>query len=113
MHSGHRSQFPTGRVVATWWCSFGRKPKQTRMKYSTRRRGLSTCRRSLGQKNVCCLLVVCAQPVRAVTYATTAPTKDGKPPKYSYSKRGSSCNWIEDRVTWKEELQYKKAMGYL
>lgn len=43
----------------------------------------------------------------------TAPPKDGKPPKYTYNKRGSSCNWIEDRVTWKEELAYKKAMGYL
>lgn len=51
--------------------------------------------------------------VRRGHIRATAPAKDGKPPKYSYSKRGSSCNWIEDRVTWKEELNYKKAMGYL
>lgn len=30
-----------------------------------------------------------------------------------FNKRSSSGNWIEDRVTWKEELSYKKAMGYI
>lgn len=30
-----------------------------------------------------------------------------------FNKRNSSGNWIEDRVTWKEELGYKKAMGYI
>eukprot|EP00890_Picochlorum_soloecismus_P004229 jgi/Picsp_1/4807/NSC_02175-R1_cell wall surface anchor family protein len=30
-----------------------------------------------------------------------------------FNKRSSSGNWIEDRVTWKEELNYKKAMGYI
>lgn len=29
------------------------------------------------------------------------------------SRRTSTGNWLEDRVTWKEELNYKKAMGYL
>ena len=33
--------------------------------------------------------------------------------KKDLSRRGSSGNWIEDRVTWKEELAYKKAMGFL
>lgn len=80
------------------------------MRYSTRRLGRSTCRRSLGRKNVRGYI---SRGGSTVTHPTTAPTKDGKPPKYSYSKRGSSCNWIEDRVTWKEELTYKKAMGYL
>ena len=30
-----------------------------------------------------------------------------------YSRRTSSGNWIEDRVTAKEQIMYKKAMGYL
>ena len=30
-----------------------------------------------------------------------------------YNRRTSSGNWIEDRVTWKEEFSYKKAMGYI
>lgn len=33
--------------------------------------------------------------------------------KGDFSRRTSSGNWIEDRVTWKEELGYKKAMGYI
>lgn len=33
--------------------------------------------------------------------------------KRDFNKRNSSGNWIEDRVTWKEELGYKKAMGYI
>ncbi|KAL3133279.1 hypothetical protein ABBQ38_007160 [Trebouxia sp. C0009 RCD-2024] len=33
--------------------------------------------------------------------------------KKDLSRRSSSGNWIEDRVTWKEELNYKKAMGYM
>lgn len=33
--------------------------------------------------------------------------------KKDLNRRTSSGNWIEDRVTWKEELNYKKAMGYL
>ncbi|KAL0035130.1 hypothetical protein WJX79_002287 [Trebouxia sp. C0005] len=33
--------------------------------------------------------------------------------KKDLSRRTSSGNWIEDRVTWKEELNYKKAMGYV
>jgi hypothetical protein len=38
--------------------------------------------------------------------------KTGKP-KPCYKRRGSSGNWLEDRMTWKEEWFYKKAMGYL
>ena len=39
----------------------------------------------------------------------------GKPgrQKADFSRRTSSGNWINDRVTWKEELSYKKAMGYI
>eukprot|EP00884_Botryococcus_braunii_P010461 jgi/Botrbrau1/19416/Bobra.0338s0043.1 len=33
--------------------------------------------------------------------------------KKDLNRRGSSGNWIEDRVTWKEEMAYKRAMGYL
>ena len=33
--------------------------------------------------------------------------------KPCYKRRGSSGNWLEDRVTWKEEWFYKKAMGYV
>jgi hypothetical protein len=40
-----------------------------------------------------------------------APT--GKPGKRDFTRRTSSGNWLEDRVTWKEELGYKKAMGYI
>ena len=33
--------------------------------------------------------------------------------KKDFNRRSSSGNWIEDRVTWKEEMSYKKAMGYI
>lgn len=33
--------------------------------------------------------------------------------KQDLTRRTSSGNWIEDRVTWKEEMSYKKAMGYI
>lgn len=33
--------------------------------------------------------------------------------KRDLQKRGSSGNWIADRVTWQEEIAYKRAMGYL
>lgn len=36
-----------------------------------------------------------------------------KPGKQNFDRRSSSGNWIEDRVTWKEEMGYKKAMGYI
>jgi len=36
-----------------------------------------------------------------------------KPGKQNFDRRSSSGNWIEDRVTWKEEVGYKKAMGYI
>jgi|AntRauMFilla1563_2_1112583.scaffolds.fasta_scaffold334287_1 hypothetical protein len=29
------------------------------------------------------------------------------------SKRNSSGNWMEDRLTWKEEMKYKMGMGYI
>ena len=32
--------------------------------------------------------------------------------KKDLSRRRSSGNWIEDRVTWKEALNNKKAKGY-
>lgn len=32
--------------------------------------------------------------------------------KRDLTRRNSSGNWIEDRVTWKEEIAYKKAMGF-
>lgn len=35
-----------------------------------------------------------------------------QPPKPRYTRRGSSGNWIQDRLTWKEEMEYKRAMGY-
>lgn len=34
-------------------------------------------------------------------------------PKRDLNRRTSTGNWLEDRVTWKEEMKYKKAMGYL
>lgn len=33
--------------------------------------------------------------------------------KQDLSRRTSSGNWIDDRVTWREELAYKRSMGYL
>ena len=40
------------------------------------------------------------------------PVPAGKS-KQDLTRRTSSGNWIEDRVTWKEEMAYKKAMGFL
>jgi hypothetical protein len=37
----------------------------------------------------------------------------GSKKKKDFGRRSSSGNWLEDRLTWKEELQYKKGMGYL
>jgi hypothetical protein len=33
--------------------------------------------------------------------------------KQDLTRRTSSGNWIDDRVTWREELAYKRSMGYL
>ena len=44
-------------------------------------------------------------------YSCDADDKNSK--KKDLHRRTSSGNWIEDRVTWKEELNYKKAMGYM
>lgn len=49
---------------------------------------------------------------KAQKLVPTAGTSD-KHPRKDLNRRTSSGNWIEDRVTWKEELNYKKAMGYL
>lgn len=40
----------------------------------------------------------------------TLPLSADKPGKQDLNRRTSSGNWIDDRVTWKEELNYKKAM---
>ena len=32
--------------------------------------------------------------------------------KRDFSRRGSSGNWTEDQLTWKEELSFKRRMGY-
>ncbi len=43
-----------------------------------------------------------------------AVVKPGKAPRRTnYSKRGSSGNWAADRMTWQEELRYKRVMGFL
>ena len=42
-----------------------------------------------------------------------APGADKGKGRADLNRRTSSGNWIEDRVTWKEELSYKKAMGYI
>jgi hypothetical protein len=44
-------------------------------------------------------------------FGRAGPVKAGG--RQDYNRRTSSGNWFEDRVTWKEELGYKKAMGYL
>jgi hypothetical protein len=41
------------------------------------------------------------------------PPADATKRKGDFNRRTSSGNWIEDRVTWKEEMAYKKAMGFL
>ena len=40
-------------------------------------------------------------------------SKAGKKGDQSFNRRGSSGNWIQDRISWKEELNYKRAMGYI
>ena len=37
----------------------------------------------------------------------------GKSGKGDFNRRTSSGNWVEDKVTWKEEQAYKKAMGFI
>lgn len=37
----------------------------------------------------------------------------GAKKKRSFRKRTSSGNWLEDRLTWKEQMSYKRAMGFL
>jgi hypothetical protein len=32
--------------------------------------------------------------------------------KRDFSRRGSSGNWTEDQLTWKEEMSFKRRMGY-
>ncbi len=32
--------------------------------------------------------------------------------KRDFSRRGSSGNWTEDQLTWKEEQSFKRRMGY-
>jgi hypothetical protein len=34
------------------------------------------------------------------------------PRRANYRQRGSSCNWSGDRVTWQEEIKYKRNMGF-
>mmetsp|Transcript_18499 Transcript_18499/g.74351 ORF Transcript_18499/g.74351 Transcript_18499/m.74351 type:complete len:889 (-) Transcript_18499:692-3358(-) len=36
-----------------------------------------------------------------------------KKKKKRYRTRGSSSNWVRDRLTWKEEMDYKKAVGLM
>lgn len=45
-------------------------------------------------------------------HEVTAVASSGGNGKRSHGRRGSSGNWIEDRVTWQEELAYKKNMGF-
>eukprot|EP00877_Chromochloris_zofingiensis_P004084 jgi/Chrzof1/13677/Cz08g07210.t1 len=33
--------------------------------------------------------------------------------KRDFNKRGSSGDWTNDKITWQEEITYKKSMGYL
>lgn len=44
-------------------------------------------------------------------FVAVADIFDSKKPRLS--KRSSSANWMPDRTTWKEDIAYKKAMGYL
>ncbi|KDD73624.1 hypothetical protein H632_c1989p1 [Helicosporidium sp. ATCC 50920] len=37
----------------------------------------------------------------------------GKPSSSDFSRRSSSGNWAADQATLKEELQYKRTMGFL
>lgn len=46
-------------------------------------------------------------------FCLSADSDKNNKQKKDLSRRSSSGNWIEDRVTWKEELNYKKAMGYM
>ncbi|CAI7792960.1 unnamed protein product, partial [Closterium sp. NIES-53] len=33
--------------------------------------------------------------------------------KRGVDRRGDTGDWIQDRLTWSEEMKYKKEMGYL
>lgn len=54
-----------------------------------------------------------ASCTRVVLSACNSCAEDKNNKKKDLHRRTSSGNWIEDRVTWKEELSYKKAMGYV
>ena len=58
----------------------------------------------------CSLAEVFADMPPALPAATTS-SKASK--KRDPNKRGSSGNWIADRITWQEEINYKRLMGYL
>ena len=57
-------------------------------------------------------LAIDSAVLHKLTYAPPR-SENPKPGKRDLSRRSSSGNWIEDRVTWKEELNYKRAMRYL
>eukprot|EP00798_Chlamydomonas_sp_ICE-L_P006037 gene6037-2648_t len=41
------------------------------------------------------------------------PTNANGHARRDWRKRGSSGNWIADRITWQEEIAYKRSMGYI
>ena len=84
-------------------------------------RGKGTPKVACNQQHTCCTQCTCTlDAVYAMTetnvadYMLCLPAEDkNNKQKKDLSRRSSSGNWIEDRVTWKEELNYKKAMGYM
>jgi hypothetical protein len=34
-------------------------------------------------------------------------------PKARWTRRSSSGNWMQDRLGWKEEVEYKRQKGFL
>lgn len=49
---------------------------------------------------------------QVLTHPAPSPNP-GKPSSSDFSRRSSSGNWAADQATLKEELQYKRTMGFL
>ena len=54
------------------------------------------------------------QTVCILIHSPTPPTAEKQNNgQRDFSRRTSTGNWAEDRLTWQEELRYKKAMGFI
>ena len=70
--------------------------------------------RVFGSKLRTCVLedIFTAGAGAAAKAAAVAPPTHKSHSKRDWHKRGSSGNWIADRITWQEEMGYKRVMGF-